>query len=163
VSTAKSWSEGFSAITPLHLCQILCTGRGGIERGILPLNYLVPHFLKAVLNLGNIDIFAPGLLAFTGGLFVLCGCFLYGRHIDCLVGGSKSQKSGLSVWVGSEIKVKSSKWEKFEMGKVRNFADTRATSCVTCLGFPHGLPQAVRRGAACSTPGVFSPEGTSTD
>jgi hypothetical protein len=59
-------------------------------------------------------------------------------------------------WIGN-------KSQRFEMGKVRNFADTRATSCVTCLGFPHGLPQAVRRGAACSTPGVFSPEGTSTD
>jgi hypothetical protein len=58
----------------------------------LPLNYLVPHFLESILDLCDIDILAPGLLAFAGGLFVLRGGFLYGRHIDCSGRGSGYRK-----------------------------------------------------------------------
>jgi hypothetical protein len=88
------------------------------ERGReLPLDYLVPHFLQPILNLCDIDILAPGLLAFTGGLFVLRGRFLCGGHVDCSVRGSRMSKKPSGV----EFANKSS---KFQIRKVRNFADS---------------------------------------
>lgn len=36
--------------------------------GQLPLNYLFTEALETGANIGNIDILAPGLFAFSGGL-----------------------------------------------------------------------------------------------
>jgi hypothetical protein len=112
------------------------------------LDYLVPHFLQPILNLCDIDILAPGLLAFAGGLFVLRGRFLCGRHVDCSVRGLRMSKKPSGV----DFANKSS---KFQIGKVRNFADSSddgkrpgATLCITWLD-----PLAANsspRGLACS-------------
>ena len=71
---------------------VLALERGRGRARELPLDYLVPHFLESVLNLCDIDILAPGLLALAGGLSVLRGGFLRGRHVDCLGRGSGSRK-----------------------------------------------------------------------
>lgn len=39
----------------------------------IPLDYLIIQFLKTLLHLGNVDVFAPCLLAFPGRLLVLLG------------------------------------------------------------------------------------------
>jgi hypothetical protein len=51
----------------------------------MPLDYLLSHFLKAVLDLRDVDILTPGLLALATGLLVLRGrCCFRVRHGDYL-------------------------------------------------------------------------------
>ena len=45
------------------------------------MNNLIPHIFEARLNLRDVDIFAPGLLALATRLLVLRGCRCCVRHI----------------------------------------------------------------------------------
>ena len=72
-SRVKSSEDSFSAITPLQKSQQIAPSCGSYAYVDLPLDYLVVEFLKTLLNLGNVDILAPCLLAFPGRLLVLLG------------------------------------------------------------------------------------------
>jgi hypothetical protein len=88
VSTAKSWSASFSATTPLH------TVRRGIaheEVRQLPLNYLRAHCIQTLVDLDNINVFAPRLLAFAGRLLVLRRGGHGSRHVEWKREGEKSE------------------------------------------------------------------------
>jgi hypothetical protein len=71
MSTAKSSSDVFSAMTPL--CAVRRIPYPILQHS-LPRDNLIPHVLKAGLNLRDINIFAPSLLALATGLLVLRGC-----------------------------------------------------------------------------------------
>jgi len=78
VSRAKSWSSAFSLTTPLYSPFSSCKKKKSGKKkrqidsdevgGQLPLNYLFAETLEAGANIGNVDILAPGLFAFSGGL-----------------------------------------------------------------------------------------------
>ena len=85
VSVTKREDEGASEMMPLEMYQCLYLAVDKGYSGRVPFGSFLTGLLEAGLDVGDVDVFAPGSLALAGGLLVLLGGLSRVRHCEACV------------------------------------------------------------------------------